>query len=182
MIRPLTIALSQGLLLLFGCAQADAAVIWRLGSISAPTYLPQGQEGVLIASASNLGETALTQHRAPADDHRHAPAGLQVPSGTRWCRARSACPAAQPTEPEQCAVAEPERREVSCKTAARRSRSPLSGAENGRPGQGGRGRERHRTEHRDIQRRRSRRSATCRHLLRYPAQVVSEPTPFGVER
>ena len=118
MIRPLAIALCSGLLLLFGCAQADAAVILRLGSISAPTYLQQGQEGVLVASTSNLGETPLTTSSAhPLTITDALPAGLQVPSGAVVQGTISVPGSTAEQSLEQCTVTEPERREVICKTA-----------------------------------------------------------------
>ncbi len=120
MIRPLTIALCSGLLLLlFGCAQADAAVIWRLGSDSAPTYLKPGGEGVVVGSASNLGETPLT----PSAGHPIAitdrlPAGLHVPVAATVQGGISVPGSSAEERLEECTVEGAQREQVTCRTAS----------------------------------------------------------------
>ena len=119
MSRLLTISLFSTLLVALGCAQADAAVIWRLGSTSAPTYLQPSKEGVVIASASNLGETQLTPSTGhPVTITDTLPAGLQVPASAVVQGTISVPGSSAEESLEQCAVTEPERREVTCKTAS----------------------------------------------------------------
>jgi hypothetical protein len=118
--RRLTIGLCFGLLVALCCApQADGAVILRLGSTSAPTYLQQGEEGVVLASASNLGETQLTPSiERPVRITDTLPAGLHVPAGA-VVQGTISVPGSSAEEGlEQCTVTEPERREVACKTAS----------------------------------------------------------------
>jgi hypothetical protein len=110
---------SCGLLMLLGGAQADAAVIWRLGSNSAPTYLQQGGEGLIVASAANLGDTQLTPSAThPLTITDRLPAGLQVPAGAPIQGLISVPGALAEQALEECTVEEPERREVVCKTAS----------------------------------------------------------------
>jgi hypothetical protein len=101
------------------CSGADAAVVLRLGSISAPTFLQQGREGVLVASASNLGETPLTPSATyPLVITDTLPAGLQVPVGAVVQGAISVPGSSAEESLEQCSVTEPERRVVICETAS----------------------------------------------------------------
>ncbi len=125
MMRPVAIALLSGLLVVLGCARADAAVVLRLGSTSAPTYLQQGNEAVVVASASNLGETPLTPSVAhPVTITDVLPAGLQVPAAGA-IQGTITVPGSSAEESlEECAVAEPARREVACRTA--RAAQPLA--------------------------------------------------------
>jgi hypothetical protein len=119
MIRPAAIALFSGLLVALNCPRADAAVVLRLGSTAAPTYLQQGKEGVLVASASNLGETPLTTSTAhPVTITDTLPTGLQVPSGAVVQGGISVPGSTAEQSLEQCTVTEPQRREVACKTAS----------------------------------------------------------------
>ncbi len=118
--RRLTIGLCSGLLVALCCApQADAAVILRLGSTSAPTYLQQGKEGVVLASVSNLGETQLTPSIGrPMTITDTLPAGLHVPAGAVVQGTISVPGSSAEESLEQCTVTEPERRVVACKTAS----------------------------------------------------------------
>jgi hypothetical protein len=120
MIRPLTIALLSALLLvLFGCAQADGAVVWRLASSSAPTYLQPGGEGVLVASASNLGESELTPSATdPLRIVDRLPVGLRVPVGGAIQAGIGVPGSIGEQRLETCTVEEPERQLVSCQTAS----------------------------------------------------------------
>ena len=125
MIRLLRIALLSGLLAALGCSSADAAVILRLGSTSAPTYLQQDREGVLVASASNLGETQLSPSAGhPVSITDTLPAGLQVPAGATVQGNISVPGSTAEQSLEACTVTEPQRREVLCKTAS--SAQPLA--------------------------------------------------------
>ena len=118
MIRPVAIALFSGLLVALSCADADAAVVLRLGATTAPTYLQQGKEGVLLASASNLGETPLTPSAAhPITITDMLPAGLQVAFGAVVQGSISVPGSTAEQSLEQCTVTEPDRGEIRCKTA-----------------------------------------------------------------
>ncbi len=119
MIRLLRIALLSGLLTALGCSSADAAVILRLDSTSAPTYLQQDKEGVLVASASNLGETPLSPSAGhPVTIADTLPAGLQVPVGAVVQGSISVPGSTAEQSLEGCTVTEPQRREVLCKTGS----------------------------------------------------------------
>ena len=101
-------------------AGAFASVMWRLDSNSAPTYLRQGSEARMIATASNLGEHAILGSGAhPVTITDKLPADLRVPATVRQPRSKASWkPANAPKQPAQleCAIEEAQRKEVSCKT------------------------------------------------------------------
>ena len=125
MMRPVATALLSGLLVMLGCARADAAVVLRLDSTSAPTYLQRGSEAVVVANASNLGETPLTPSLAhPITITDTLPAGLQVAADAAIEGTISVPGSSAEESLEECTVAEPARREVACTTAS--SGQPLA--------------------------------------------------------
>jgi hypothetical protein len=108
------------LLAMFGVAPALAGVLWRLDSNSAPTYLAPGAEARIIATASNLGESAANGSGAhPVTITDKLPAHLRVPPALTAAAIEGKLEANDRSEAAsqlECSIEEPLRKEVSCKT------------------------------------------------------------------
>ena len=99
---------------------ASADVIWRLGSASAPTDLSPGGRAQVIASASNIGQSAVLGAGAqPVVISDRLPAGLEIPSMVTAAEVVGRLEANDRSEAASelvCAIEEAQRKEVSCKT------------------------------------------------------------------
>jgi hypothetical protein len=101
-------------------ASASASPLWRLDTSTAPTYLMPGREARVIATASNLGATAVQGSGAqPVTVTDTLPAHLQVPSSVSGKAIVGKLETYNPLEATnalECAIQEPQRKQVSCKT------------------------------------------------------------------
>ena len=101
-------------------AAARADVIWKLGSETAPSGLRPGAGAQVIASASNIGQSAVLGTGAqPVIITDRLPAGLEVPSTMTAAEVVGRLEANDRSEAASelvCAIEEAQRREVSCKT------------------------------------------------------------------
>jgi hypothetical protein len=73
---------------LAGTGSALAAPLWRLSSRAAPTNLSPGGTGLLVASADNLGDTAVTGSTKHVTLTDVLPEGLDLTGGKAAIRAR----------------------------------------------------------------------------------------------
>ena len=117
-------ALVGALLLTVGTESAFAGPLWRLDSVTAPTFLAPGASARVIATASNLGDEALNGDGAahPVVITDRLPAGLQVATGVTASGIDGQLEA-YVRQPEaairlECSIEEPNRREVSCRTTS----------------------------------------------------------------
>ena len=124
---PAIVALAAALLALTA-SPAFAGAFWRLDSTAAPTYLSAGKEARVIASANNVGDSTLRGSGAhPVTVTDRLPAGLQVPASVTAAAIEGKLEANDRSEAAsrlECAIEEPKRKEVSCKTTA--STQPLA--------------------------------------------------------
>lgn len=122
----LTVATALGGLV--GASPAFAGGLWRLGSSSAPTVLSVGAPARVIATASNIGTSALSGSGArPVVISDRLPAGLRLPAALAASQVEAKLEANDRSEAAselECAIEEPARRSVSCKTTA--STQPLA--------------------------------------------------------
>ncbi len=119
-----TVAVILGAMAPPACAEA----IWRLGSATAPTNLSPGREARLIATASNVGESAVLGAGAhPVVITDRLPGQLQVPATVTTVGIVGRLEANNRSEAASklvCAIEEVQRKEVSCQTTV--STQPLA--------------------------------------------------------
>jgi hypothetical protein len=117
----LAVSAVSAVMLALGASPAFAGALWRLGSVTAPTFLALGQPARVIATASNLGDQALEGEGAhPVVITDRLPPGLRVATGV-GASAINGRLEAYVRQPEsasrlECSIEEPGRREVSCHT------------------------------------------------------------------
>jgi hypothetical protein len=105
-----------------GVSPAFAGALWRLDLNSAPTYLSPGVPARIVATASNIGDSPLDGAGAhPVTISDRLPGGLRLPAALAATGIEGKFEANDRSEAAselECSIAEPDRREVSCKTGA----------------------------------------------------------------
>lgn len=101
-----------------GATSANAAPIWRLDSTAAPTELPPGGEGLITATASNLGDEAVTDNGAhPVTITDQLPARFEVSAGVTASTIAARVISSEKTNSSlTCQIEDPGRHELSCTT------------------------------------------------------------------
>ena len=73
---------------LAGAGPVLAAPLWRLSSRAAPSNLPPGATGLIVATADDIGDTGIKGSTTPVTITDALPAGLAVSGGLAGIRAR----------------------------------------------------------------------------------------------
>ncbi len=118
--RVLGVALATlALVLASGCSPAFASVLWRLDSNAAPSELVPGQQARIIATANNIGDTAVDGSGAhPVVLSDRLPSHVQISAGGIVEGKLEASDRSEAASTLACSVEEAQRQEVQCKTVS----------------------------------------------------------------
>ena len=113
------VLVTVALVVVGGCSPAFGSVLWRLDSNAAPSELVQGQQARIIATANNIGDTAVNGSGAhPVVLTDRLPSHVQISAGGVVEGKLEASDRSEAASTLSCSVEEAQRTEVQCKTVS----------------------------------------------------------------